>query len=425
MQTTTLAALALAVTVNATAQSARHNLLFKQGQTKISSEQERQLTELAASLDDGDRVTVYPLTYDSVFDRLVYSTIARQQAAEIVSFTESIGFEHQGTPINFPSAYSGISVGVIIKYERPDFNVWIEPKSVNTLRGQSPPKTAQYFVIDPKRDTVITGDEGTKLLFEAGSLLSNEPVRIELREFYALGDLMKNDLPTVSNGRMIQTAGSIYLNATKNADSNTPVKLNQNKGVGIQFSAATDPGMQIFVKDPLSRETNWILPEDRPAEDWQMTWTLLDPDGSIVDQQTFMSREAWEQHLKNREADAKADEVSRDQLRAYGFGFINCDKFYDAPMVSLALPVDRSTLADHYLVYKNVRGVVKGALHRGEVDFGSVPANIPALLIAVSFFEGQAYYFESTITAGSDEQPVIDLQPVEHAFVYQQLALLK
>jgi hypothetical protein len=59
------------------------------------------------------------------------------------------------------------------------------------------------------------------------------------------------------------------------------------------------------------------------------------------------------------------------------------------------------------------------------VIFGSVPVNKKATLSVVSFMDNQAYFYKSSITAGSTEKPKIALKPADKALLNQQLSLLK
>lgn len=250
------------------AQTNRHEFIFKPGQTKLTTDHQKKLDELARSIKDGERIRIYPLTYDSIFDEYSYSKDAKVQAAEIAEYAKTRGFELLGTPMNFPSTYRGFSVSVDLKYNKPKevIATMASPKPYS-LQNHYPPKTSQYFIIDPNRDTMIVGNEGTKIYFDAGSLLSPDKVKIELKEFYSLSDYMKNGIPTVSNGQMIQTGGSIYLNATQD-NSGEQVKVNQDIGIGLDFNSGEyDPDMQIFVKDPGSPdEMNWILPAQQATQ---------------------------------------------------------------------------------------------------------------------------------------------------------------
>ena len=445
---------------NTIAQETRYNLLFKHGQTELTEEQKGQISNIARSIKDGARVMVYPLVYDSIFDHLVYEVNAKDQASEIVKFAKTIGFELLRTPVNFPSTYRGRSVGVNMKYNKPKNIVTpdTEPKIVSySLKNHYPEKPSQYFIINPNKDTLIVVKEGTKLFFEAGSLMSTQKVQIELKEFYSLEDYMKSGLPSVSNGKMIETGGCIYLNATKREPGGQQVNINPNKGIGTDFRLGKDdPKMQIFVKDPRStNKMNWILPPKRMIkEDWEMTETILDINGKSISQKKYTSKVEWEQHVRDEErqaADAKrqlekeqreaAEEQRKEAIRSemqakiqnkmdsklkvYNLGYINCDKFFNEAMSPFTIAADEKTSAEYYLIYNDIRGVMKGIVNNSKVEFGVVPSNRKATLIAVSFIDKQAYYDKCTILSGSIEIPKIALKPVDESFLNHQLSLFK
>ncbi|MBL4592399.1 MAG: hypothetical protein JKX68_01120 [Flavobacteriales bacterium] len=263
-----------------------------------------------------------------------------------------------------------------------------------------------------------------------------------MKEFYALDDLIKNALPTSSNGKLIETGGSIYLNATENNNKKKQVKINPSIGVAIDFTIGKDdPEMEVFVKDPrYTNQVNWILPRAKRSssikKSWQMTETIYNADKTIRSEQVFHSKEEWEAHLQKRkeekEQKRKEEEIKQvtknkmdSKLKIYNLGYINCDKFYNEPMTPFIVAADQKTIAEYYLVFKDVRGVMKGKLYNQQVNFGSVPKNKQATLVAVSFIDKQAYFFNSSINISSSEIPTIILKPVEESFLNQQLALLK
>ncbi|MFH0866079.1 MAG: hypothetical protein V1904_07780, partial [Bacteroidota bacterium] len=424
----------------AKAQVINYNLLFKKDQTQLTANQEKEIDSLAMLIKNGERLVVYPLTYDSIFDCLTFAKNAKVQASEIAKYSITIGFELLGTPMNFPSTYKGLSVSVNMKYHKPKDTITsvIDPDTLaNTLKNHYPPKASQYFIIDPDRDTLIVGNEGTKLLFEAGSLISPKKVIVELKEFYTLEDYIKNDIPTISNGKMIITGGAIYLNAVQKDSAKQQVKINSSKGVGVEFSLGKDDTtMQIFIKDPLSpKKINWILAPPVNAEDWQMTETLLDYDGSIISKKTYYSKADWEKHLKEVN-EARINEIKKEIekegpvdfyniMKIYNFGYINCDAFYTEPMSPYIIAADEKITAEYYLVYQSIRGLMKGEVNNNLVTFGKVPLNLQATLLAVSFIDKQPYFFKSTFNVGSAEKQKIILAPVDESYLNEQLKLLK
>ncbi len=426
----------------------RYNIAFAKEQTTMGWHQKRTINNITTRLNNGVSVTFYPVVFDSLTDAYQYTPDAGKQAESIVEYASTMGFTLIGMPRNFPSAYKGLSVSVVMKYTKPDSAL---PEMIATtpgegVRGHFPEKPSQYFVIDPLKDTVIYGNEGTKLVFAAGCLLSKKEVQVELKEFYKLEDYIKGGLQTVSNGRLIQTGGSLYLDVRETGAGKRQVPINPEKGVGVDFTLGkNDDEMQIFIKDPhLPNEVNWILPKKRIVkESWQLTETVIGPDGKVISRKKYNSKEEWDAHVKEEEKKAKeAEEREKEKekqeairqetsnkmdskLQIYDLGYINCDKFYNEPTIPLTFEGDKKVNAEYYLVYTDERGVMKGESNGQNVSFGSVAKNRKAVLIAVCFIAKQAYYFKCLVSPGGKLESKVSLQPVEESFLNKQLALLK
>ena len=440
------------------AQVTRFEMFFDLKQVELSCEQKQQIDSLALFIKYGERLMIYPLTEDPISNRLIFAREAKTQAAKVAAYAKTIGFDLLGTPSNFPSPYTGLSVCTNMKLNKaPSLVLETPAQKPKGLEDHYPPKASQFFVIDPNKDTLIVGAEGTELFFKAGSLFSKKKVKVELKEFYDMQDYMKNGLPTVSNGRMIETGGSIYLNATENDLASKEVKINQSIGVDVGFTLGqSDADMQIFIKDPRSpNKLNWILPPKTiEKRSWKMVETVKDYQGNIISQKTFNSEMEWEAYLaeqerlkeieekeraeqrekdrliqealmKEMEKQEKARQKMANTLNVLDMGYINCDKFYREPMIPFFVSADVSIEAEYYLVYKDVRGLMRGNVINNKVTFGQVPENRQASLIAVSFIDDQAYYYESSISVNSRVKPIVKLKAVEESFINQQLAMLK
>lgn len=413
------------------AQDNKYNIVFKPDQTTLGEQQKKEISFIASRLMEGESILLYPLAYDSIMDIYKFTSASKTQAQAIADYATSIGFVTTGFPRNFPSGYSGMSVGVGLRFTQTPL--------ASANYGLFPEKPSQFFVINPLKDTLIIGKEGTRLLFKAGSLMSPKKVKIELKEFYQLGDYIKSGLPTVSNGQMLQTGGSLYLNATENDDAKKTVKIQPQIGVQVDFTMGkNDTTMQVFIKDPAKpNQLNWILPSRRVSKtSWEITETVLDADGNVVSEETFHSKEEWDKHReekeKERKAAVKAAEIKAEtsqkmdsKLKIYDLGYINCDKFYDEPTMPLIVTADSKYNAQYYVVYSDIRGVMKGETTSGSVHFGSVAKNREAVLIAVSIVDKQSYFFKCKLGAGGKLEKKIALSPVDDNFLNQELALLK
>jgi hypothetical protein len=408
------------------------DLVFKTGQVSLDQKHKDKLKAFLRTINSGDDVAIYPLTYDSVFYRHVYSKLADIQAAKIVVYAQSLGLIYEGTPRNFPSEFKGVSVRANFRYYKP------KTKLTKVAENHFPEKPSQLFEIDPNKDTILVGKEGTIIYLDAGALQTNKNVEIELKEYYSLDDYVKSGLQTSSNGQMIETGGTIYLNAREKGTKKT-VGVNPSKGIGLDFTLGKDDDeMQIFVKDPNSRETvNWILPNSKKRKGkWKMTEKMMDHEGNVISERVFTSREEWEAHLRARKAKTEQrekiqktrNEINKKlsgKLKVYKLGLINCDKFYDEPVQAVVFAADDQIIAEYYLVMNDVRGLLKGEVRDDFIQFGSVPSDKKATLVAFSFVDDKSYFFRKSITIGSHLPLTIKLEEVDESFINEQLALLK
>jgi hypothetical protein len=433
------------ISFHLSAQIATHDMVFEKGQTKLNQTQKKEIYELMPNLMDGQSLIIYPVYIDDGNQKLVFSKHADLQAEAIIAFTKTIGFETLGTPRGFPCVHKGVSMSANLKYHKSQYlEMGEEPYS---LQANYPEKESQYFLINPMRDTTIYGKEGTEIHIPPTALTSRKLVSIKLKEFYSLADLMINDLSTVSNGEMIQTGGSIYLEA-REYKTKKKVTINPNLGLDIAFTGGRDdPKMEVFIKDPHSAKMNWIRPSKTVVtmtKSWSMTETILDPEtNEVISSKTYNSKKEWEDHLaeeKTKEEIRQKEEVKRqevakviaakkqenyEKLKVYDMGYINCDRFPDEPKIQFMVAADDCIVAEYFVVFDNVRGVLKGETRGNSVDFGTIPSDKAARLIAVSFQGDKTYYYSQNFIAKNTPNAKVALRPVAKSVVDQQLALLK
>jgi hypothetical protein len=112
----------------------------------------------------------------------------------------------------------------------------------------------QQFEINPARDTILVGQQGTTLKIQANSFIYpdfkkvNQSVRITLIECYEYADMLAHQLTTTSYDRQLITGGMINLKA-EDSDKKT-LKLIWNRPVQLGMPTKKfDPDMQLFVSD--------------------------------------------------------------------------------------------------------------------------------------------------------------------------------
>ncbi len=106
--------------------------------------------------------------------------------------------------------------------------------------------SAQEFTIDNTKDTVIIGAKGTIIKLDANTFDGNsDRIDLELIEAPDLSDLLLLNAQTVSDNKLLQTDGVIYLQATSSGQT---VAVAEGKSVEIKLpSSNVDTEMSAFV----------------------------------------------------------------------------------------------------------------------------------------------------------------------------------
>ena len=106
-------------------------------------------------------------------------------------------------------------------------------------------KPEQQFRIDNRRDTMLTGLDGTVLFIPAGTFDTKEEVRLTMTEYYSYTDIITHQLSTCSNGAPLVTGGMIHLTASANGQE---LNIRPSKAIRwfVPDTAASLSQMQLF-----------------------------------------------------------------------------------------------------------------------------------------------------------------------------------
>jgi hypothetical protein len=123
----------------------------------------------------------------------------------------------------------------------------------------------QEFAVKNKKDTTIVGSKGIKVLIPKNCFdlpNPNAEVKIELKEYTTAEDFFFANLTTGSDGRLLESGGTIYINATSEGRN---VSLKKGQKLSLAFptgKAKPKPGMQTFYGVKESDGTlNWKTTE--------------------------------------------------------------------------------------------------------------------------------------------------------------------
>lgn len=229
---------------------------------------------------------------------------------------------------------------------------------------------SEYYTINSTRDTIIEGGQGTKITIPKLAFCDKNgnifpEIKVELREFYKLSEMMFSKLTTISNGEIIETGGMIYLNATSN---NKKLEIVKGKNITIEFKTSYNTNMKVFYgeTDP-SGNINWNT---------QTT-------GKPIDNSPRVDTIPYSPELHNI-------------LTSNTLGWINCDKFLSFPETSDIYVKNQDGIDTNVfcgLILKKYNSIIPSTFtNNNVVKFHPVPLNEEATIILISFKENKYSY---------------------------------
>jgi hypothetical protein len=127
-------------------------------------------------------------------------------------------------------------------------------------------KESQFFDIKGNQDNVVEGENGTIVIMPKGCFkdangnVVTTDIKIELTEALAQSDMLLSNLNTTSNGKLLETDGMLYFNATANAKQ---LIINADNPIQIQMpTEKKKPNMKAYTGTRDEKgNMNWSEPQ--------------------------------------------------------------------------------------------------------------------------------------------------------------------
>ncbi|PJZ52350.1 hypothetical protein [Leptospira adleri] len=260
--------------------------------------------------------------------------------------------------------------------------------------GSSHYKPTQIFVIDPKKDSEIEADEGTKIQFPSGSLVDADgnpistSLRIEVSEYYKSEDILLSGLTTASLGRPIQTKGMIFLNAF--AESGIKAQANPKNPPKVSFAGNVEPGFQIFYGSKTKEGTvDWSTEVARTTNVSKADLELTQPSPTKSQTASQPSRRLEMRIAEDAGSEERPGIAKSNYFPILSLGWINCDRFLymGARLVSLSIEADYPSWEEettYQLIIPSIRSVMpayKDASNR--IVFPNLPPGEKTIVYAL------------------------------------------
>lgn len=324
---------------------------------------------------------------------------------------------------------------------RVDIILWTDYKLAQ--RNKKP----QVFVVKPNRDIEFTAAEGTRIKIPANSLVyengsvPNGDVTIAITEYYSMLDIINQKLTTTSNGQVLESAGMINIEASRNDNA---LRLKGGTLMEVQFAEREEnDGFGLFYGNENARTqvVNWT-PAANPSEIdkvWNISGAKLFVSDTIEKWRSKFDFNKLGQRIKVTERWVENEGTSYDTLimdktinankiilQATRLGWINCDQFYEdnKPTVELYVDAVKDYKTEIVLIFTDRKGMILPSDNGdGKLVFHNVPQGEKAIITGVGSAEGKLYFAKvDLITAATAVK--LDMQETAIKDISGQLATL-
>ena len=366
---------------------------------------------------------------DADGDEEYNSTLSRKRTQTVYSYFLSKGIETGKIKIDFygdnkPIALNDDEQG---KQQNRRVEINIENKAIvkSNIFSQLK-KESQLFKVKANKEIKIEGKEGTKISIPANSLVRSNnkkasgEIVLELKEFYSKSDIITSNLHSMSDGKLLETGGMVYITATSSGEK---LQLKAETKMVIEFTSnGRVKGMETFIGKSSNGQINWIQE------------TRLNRYG--ISQKIIKVKKKWVKKYYN--SDTYADYISNKRCTSYMYcvgdvmdttemkavnsvdkmilnsgqlGWINCDRFANIEnKTNLAVEVDTAFSPFVRLVFKDINSVMNGYYSEDKkIILANVPVGYKATLIAFCIVNTQPYFVSKDIVISKDQKENLKL----------------
>jgi hypothetical protein len=271
-------------------------------------------------------------------------------------------------------------VEIIAKYTYSN-NVALNPFSSqeSTLKRNS-----QYFEVPANKDISVKGKYGTILNFDKNSFIDQNGklifgnILIQLVEIYSKKDMIDNGLQTISDDKLLETSGMVYISVTY---QNSKVLLKDNDFYKIQFPTKNKlKDMNLFYGNKLEKSINWEL-----------------TDKILSDFTPSENRKALDKYIFNGSK----------------LGWINCDRFVDITnKTDLIVTLADTVGVKLCLVFKNLNSIMDISKKKNTFLFSNIPIGEVATIVGFKKYGNNILYSSKIITIEKDKKETLTLEVI-------------
>lgn len=284
---------------------------------------------------------------------------------------------------------------------------------------------SQIFTItNDKADTIETR-KGIRIIIPPNTFVLNdgqgakESIQIELREVFDKSDMILNGLGTLSDGRLLESFGMVFLRATSD-DRELKIKENSSITVSIPNRKGGISG-ELFYGTQSDRTLNWKYAgaKNDTIKVIETTIMQLSDELASVKKTTYRHVNGLKEFVSDTLfttkyeccQDSVMEQAADDIARPYEFkvtklGWINCDRFIDVPdKVDLDIELKTFSQPIAYLVFSEINSIMEVLFDsKGKATASNLPKNYQADLVILDKIKGDFMWTKQNIKIGVESK---------------------
>ncbi len=296
-------------------------------------------------------------------------------------------------------------------------------------------KSQTFAITNDQADTIVTKN-GTRIIIRPKTFVfhdgqdAKELIKIELREVFDRSDMILNGLGTVSDGRLLESFGMIYLRATS---GDRELKIRDNESIALSIANKREGfSGELFYGSESNSQLNWeyagattdttevietIIPmSDGLASIKRTTYKFVNGLREFVSDTLFIIK--YECCLDS------VEEVVGDTVyyipKFYEFeltnlGWINCDRFIDIiNKVDLDIELKNFSQPIGYIVFNDINSVVEVLFNaQGKAIVLNLPKNYQADLVILDKIKDNFMWTKQEIRIGTDSRLTLETKKIK------------
>jgi len=288
---------------------------------------------------------------------------------------------------------------------------------------------SQFFNLSNSKNSDIKGKKGTiihivpsNLELENGNKITSK-IKVELKELTNQKDLLRNNAQTVSDGDLLISGGSYYIDITSDGNK---VNLKKGKALEVEFPKITNRNMELFYGERNEEnQMNWKKTNQKFS-------TQISKEKVIVDAQRDKTPiftadlDDLLAYTENGEDEVTQKEIKKinethdkiyESLKISKLGWINCDAFYNQPTENFKVIYNSEndlTFTNSFIIFKNFNSIMNLFAEKRTILSNDIklPINLKVKIISFSYKNEKFYAGEKEVAITKNSSVEINLKEI-------------